>query len=55
MTDFSYSLDHDSYGVPDNISEGDSISVSYTDLEDDSGSSMLKQKKQKAREEPAII
>ena len=34
VTDFSYSLDHSSYGVPDNISEGDSISVSYTDLED---------------------
>ena len=34
VIDFSYSLDDIFYGVPDNISEGDYASVSYTDLED---------------------
>jgi len=34
VTDFSYSLDFDPHGTPDNISEGDSTSVSYTNLED---------------------
>lgn len=34
VTDFSYSIDHSSYGTPDNISEGDQTSVSYSDLED---------------------
>jgi hypothetical protein len=34
ITDFSYTLDSSFYGVPDNISEGDYTSVSYTDLED---------------------
>jgi len=34
VTDFSYSLDDSFYGVPDNISEGDYTSVSYTGLED---------------------
>ncbi len=34
VTDFSYSLDNDSRGVPDNISEGDKISVSFSDLKD---------------------
>lgn len=34
VTDFSYSLDLDSQGVPDNISEGDKTSVSFSDLED---------------------
>jgi len=34
VTDFSYSIDDSFYGVPDNISEGDYTSVSYTDLED---------------------
>jgi hypothetical protein len=34
VTDFSYSLDHDFHGIPDNISEGSHTSVSYTDLED---------------------
>jgi len=33
-TDFSYSIDFDSQGVPDNISEGDHTSVSYSDLDD---------------------
>ena len=35
VTDFSYSIDNSFYGVPDNISEGDYTSVSYTDLEDE--------------------
>ena len=35
VTDFSYSIDNIFYGVPDNISEGDYTSVSYTDLEDE--------------------
>jgi len=34
VIDFSYSLDDSFYGVPDNISEGDYTSVSYTGLED---------------------
>jgi len=34
ITDFSYSIDHSSYGTPDNVSEGEETSVSYTDLED---------------------
>ena len=34
VTDFSYSLDRDPQGVPDNISEGNHTSVSYVDLED---------------------
>jgi len=35
VTDFSYSIDNSFYGLPDNISEGDYTSVSYTDLEDE--------------------
>ncbi|MEK7503535.1 MAG: cohesin domain-containing protein [Patescibacteria group bacterium] len=34
VTDFSYAIDHDFYGIPDNISEGDQTSVSYADLAD---------------------
>lgn len=34
VTDFSYSIDDNFYGVPDNISEGDHTSVSYIDLKD---------------------
>jgi len=34
VTDFSYSIDHDFHGIPDNISEGNHTSVSYADLED---------------------
>lgn len=34
VTDFSYSIDHDFHGIPDNVSEGDHTSVSYADLED---------------------
>ena len=34
VTDFSYSIDYDFHGTPDNISEGNNTSVSYTDLED---------------------
>jgi len=34
VTDFSYIIDHDFYTTPDNISEGDQTSVSYTDLTD---------------------
>jgi len=34
VTDFSYSIDYDFHGTPDNISEGDHTSVSYSDLED---------------------
>jgi len=34
VTDFSYSLDFDSQGVPDNVSEGDFTSISFTDLKD---------------------
>jgi len=34
VTDFSYSINQDFSGVPDNISEGDQTSISYTDLED---------------------
>lgn len=34
VTDFSYSIDDSFYGVPDNISEGDHTSVSYTEVED---------------------
>ena len=34
VTDFSYSIDTDFGGVPDNVSEGKGNSVSYTDLED---------------------
>lgn len=34
VTDFSYSLDRSYYGVPDDISEGDHISVSFANLED---------------------
>jgi len=34
VTDFSYSLDFDSQGVPDNIPEGDFTSISFTDLKD---------------------
>ncbi len=32
--DFSYSIDNNFYGTPDNISEGDHTTVSYADLED---------------------
>ena len=34
VSEFSYSLDHDSQGVPDNIPEGDFTSISYSDLKD---------------------
>lgn len=34
VSDFSYSIDFDSQGVPDNISEGGETSVSYSNLED---------------------
>lgn len=34
VTDSSYTIDHNFYGMPDNISEGSHDSVSYTDLED---------------------
>jgi len=34
VSDFSYSIDNNFHGMPDNISEGDHISVSYSDLED---------------------
>jgi len=34
VTDFSYSIDQDFHGTPDNLSEGDHISVSFSDLED---------------------
>ena len=34
VTDFSYTLDRDFHGIPDNISEGNHTSVSYVDLED---------------------
>lgn len=34
IADFSYSIDQDFSGVPDNISEGDHTSVSYTDIKD---------------------
>ena len=34
VTDFSYSINHSFYEVPDNISEGSHTSVSYSDLED---------------------
>lgn len=34
VTDFSYSVDKDYRGTPDNISEGDHAAVSHTDLED---------------------
>lgn len=34
VSDFSYSIDFDSQGVPDNISEGSNTSVSYSDLKD---------------------
>jgi hypothetical protein len=34
ITDFSYSIDNDFAGNPDNISEGDQTSISYSDLSD---------------------
>lgn len=34
VTDFSFSLDQDPTGVPDNISEGDYTSVSYSEVKD---------------------
>ena len=34
VTDFSYSLDFDSQGTPDNTPEGDFTSISFSDLED---------------------
>jgi hypothetical protein len=34
VTDFSYSLDQDPNGVPDNVSEGDYTSVSFSDVDD---------------------
>ncbi|MBU0546772.1 hypothetical protein KJ735_01190 [Patescibacteria group bacterium] len=34
VTDFSYSIDDSFYGVPDNVSEGDHTSVSFTNLKD---------------------
>lgn len=35
VTDFSYSFDQDPLGVPDNVSEGDYTSVSYSDVGDE--------------------
>lgn len=35
ITDFSYSIDNDFGGIPDNVSEGSGNSVSFADLEDD--------------------
>ncbi|MFQ6049490.1 MAG: cohesin domain-containing protein [Candidatus Paceibacterales bacterium] len=34
VTDFSYSFDQDIAGAPDNISEGDHTSISYSEVED---------------------
>lgn len=34
ITDFSYSIDHNFHGIPDNVSEGNHTSVSYADLKD---------------------
>lgn len=34
VNDFSYSIDLDSQGVPDNIAEGSNTSVSYSDMKD---------------------
>lgn len=34
VTDFSYNIDNNFYGLPDNVSEEDQTSVSYTDLAD---------------------
>jgi len=34
VTDFSYSINQDSAGVPDNIPEGDHTSVSFSEIED---------------------
>jgi len=34
VTDFSFSLDFDSQGIPDSVSEGGQTSISFTDLED---------------------
>jgi len=34
VTDFSYSFDQDATGVPDNVSEGDHTSISYSDVKD---------------------
>jgi len=34
VSDFSFSLDQDSTGIPDNISEGDFTSISYNEVED---------------------
>jgi hypothetical protein len=35
VTDFSYSLDQDAFGVPDSLSEGDYNSVSFSEIEDE--------------------
>ena len=34
VTDFSYAIDHDFYGIPDNVSEEIQTSISYADLTD---------------------
>lgn len=34
VTDFSYTLDQDSYGLPDNLGEGEHSSIDYIDLAD---------------------
>jgi len=35
VTDFSYSLDQDAFGVPDNLSEGNYNSISFSEIEDE--------------------
>lgn len=35
VSDFSYSLDQDAFGVPDNLSEGNYNSVSFSEIEDE--------------------
>jgi len=47
VTDFSYSLDFDSQGIPDNIPEGDFTSISFDDLEDGIWYFHIKAKKSK--------
>jgi len=34
INNFSYNLDHDPQGIPDNVPEGDHTSISYSNLED---------------------
>ena len=35
VSDFSYSFSQDSTGIPDNVSDGDHVCVSYSEVEDD--------------------